>query len=112
MSVWSAYCRSYKVVGNDPLVGRKLGALLHEAGVQLKRATWLFFGASAGENEFALYVDNLAEILEGAKEHMLANGLIGESEFELGVASLRTWKQRPDAVFWYARAWAEGVKGG
>jgi SAM-dependent methyltransferase len=111
MTVWNAYCKSYTVAGNDPLIGRKLGAILHEAGAYITKATWLFFGASAGEKEFGLYVDNLAGILEGARIFMVGKGLIAGSDFEKGVNSLRQWKNRPDAVFWYARAWAEGRRG-
>ena len=110
MAVWKAYCNSYTVVGNDPLIGRKLGSLLHHSGAHIRRATWLFFGASAGESEFVLYVDNLAVILEGARGLMVRNRLIKDSEFEKGLTSLRQWRSRPDAVFWYARAWVEGER--
>ena len=108
LAVWQAYCESYTIAGNDPSIGRKLGALMHQAGARLHRATWLFFGASAGEKEFILYVDNLAGILEGARAQMMEHGLINEPEFRRGLASLRAWRERPDAVFWYARAWGEG----
>jgi len=108
-AVWDAYCKSYTAIGNDPLIGKKLGSYLHNAGARLNRATWIFFGASAGEQEFPLYVDNLVGILEGARDHMIHARLITDEMFARGVDSLRSWKSRPDAVFWYARAWAEGA---
>ncbi len=111
-AVWDAYCRSYTARGNDPLIGRKLGSLLHRAGATLIRSTWIYFGACAGEKEFPLYVDNLSSILEGARTHMVQSKLATDEMIARGVASLRLWKNRPDAVFWYARAWVEGRKEG
>ncbi len=108
--VWDSYCKSYTANGNDPQIGRKLGSLMYNAGARVSRATWIFFGASAGEQEFPLYVDNLVSILEGARGHMVQARLITDKVFARGVASLRQWKSRPEAVFWYARAWAEAKR--
>jgi SAM-dependent methyltransferase len=41
--VWQAYQRSYHRHGNDPIVGRRLVQLLHQAGAQPRRNTWIFF---------------------------------------------------------------------
>ncbi|MDH4069476.1 MAG: methyltransferase domain-containing protein [Ignavibacteria bacterium] len=106
--LWRAYCSSQLALGNDPWIGRKLTALLHAAGAAPSRATWVFFGASAGEPTFPVYVDNLIGLLRGARAHIVDQGLIDEGLFEGGLQSLVEWKKRPEATFWYARAWAEG----
>lgn len=110
-AVWRAYMRSYDRAGNDPVVGRRLVQLLHDAGAQPQRNTWLFFGACAGHADFELYVENLAIILEQAESAIVAMG-VGKAEVAAATAALRVWKRRPDAAFWFAMSWAEGVRPG
>jgi SAM-dependent methyltransferase len=107
-AVWRAYMRTYDRSGNDPIVGRRLPTLLYAAGARLVRCTWVFFGACAGEALFPLYVDNLAQILLGARAAIAGAGV--EPASVLAAArELDAFKVRPDAAFWYGVAWAEGV---
>ncbi len=108
--IWRAYVRSYDRLGNDPYVGRRLVELLHEAGAKPVRNTWIFFGSCAGNATFDALVTNLIEILKGARETILAQSLLDREVFDQGMASLRAWAGRPDAAFWYAISWAEGVR--
>jgi ubiquinone/menaquinone biosynthesis C-methylase UbiE len=108
--IWHAYVRTYDRLGNDPFVGRRLVALLHEAGAQPVRNTWVFFGSCAGHPAFTGYVVNLVKILNGARETILAQQLLDRELFDQGLAALQAWGRRPDAAFWYAIAWAEGVR--
>lgn len=108
--IWHAYVRTYDRLGNDPFVGRRLVALLHEAGARPVRNTWLFFGSCAGHPAFEGYVTNLVEILQGARETILAQGWYDRELYDQGLAALRAWGRRLDAAFWYAIAWAEGVR--
>jgi len=109
-AAWDAYCRSFSTLGNDPAIGRKLPALIALAGGRPVRATWIFFGACAGQPEFTLYADNMMGLLDGARSHILQAGLIDEARFDNGISSLAEWKKKPDATIWYARAWAEGAR--
>jgi ubiquinone/menaquinone biosynthesis C-methylase UbiE len=111
-ALWNAYMRVYERLGYDPIVGRRLVELLHQAGAAPARNTWIFFGSCAGGADFEAYVENLIGILEGAKEKMLNFGLLDARVFERSVAGLRDWKHRPDAALWFATAWAEGVRPG
>jgi SAM-dependent methyltransferase len=109
--LWAAYLRTYDRLGTDPYVGHRLVALLAAAGAKPARNTWLFFGACAGQRELlAAYVDNLALILEGVREPILRMGEFDTAAFDDCLASLRQWAGRSDAAYWYAIAWAEGVK--
>jgi ubiquinone/menaquinone biosynthesis C-methylase UbiE len=110
MEVWRAYIRSYEHAGNDPSVGRRLVALLHEAGAIPRRCDWIFFGGCAGEERFPLLVENLARILEGAAETIAATGLVSARQVRAAVARFRAWARRPDAALWFAVGWVEGVK--
>jgi SAM-dependent methyltransferase len=108
--LWSAYMESFTRVGNDPLTGRRLVEFLHAAGARPRRNTWLFFGSCAGAPDFTLLTDNLAGVLEGAAPALVRLGLYPEDRFMQAMTSLREWTSRPDAAFWYARAWAAGVR--
>lgn len=110
MSLWNAYLRTYDRLGNDPYIGRRLVALLHEAGACPVRNTWLFFGGCAGNPRFEVVVRNLRGILVGAREEILRQELFPEVYFDRTLATYDEWAQRPDAAFWFALCWAEGVR--
>jgi len=109
-AVWRAYIRTYDRLGNDPAVGRRLVSLLHDAGAEPRRNRWLFFGGCSGDGRLELFVRNLAGLLEGAQDTMIGAGLIDRACFDQTLESLRAWGTRPDAAFWFARCWAEGVR--
>lgn len=108
--LWQAYMRTYDRLGNDPIVGRRLVSLLHEAGAKPARCTWLFFGACAGEPTFPAFVENLHSILASARDTIVRAGLLGGREADEALAQTRAVGQRPDAAFWYAVAYAEGIR--
>ena len=107
--VWQAYQRSYDRHGNDPIVGRRLVQLLHQAGALPRRNTWVFFGSCAGHPDFDAFAVNLAGVIEGALEPIEATGLPRET-VRAALDALDEWRRRPDAAIWFAMAWAEGVR--
>ena len=109
-ALWRAYIRTYERNGNDPYVGRKLVALLDAAGATPARNDWLYFGGCAGDGRLDLFVRNLGGLLEGARDEILATGELDRARVDTALAALRTWGERPDAAFWFARCWAEGVR--
>lgn len=108
--LWRAYYRVYDRLGNDPQVGRRLVSLLHEAGADPRRNTWIFFGSCSGEPRFRQFVENLIGVIDSARAAILAHAFFDETYFDETIASFRAWSQRPDAAIWYALSWAEGVK--
>ena len=110
--LWRAYIRSFDRLGNDPAIGRRLVSLLYEAGARPRRNTWIFFGSCSGSPDFKAYVDNLAGVVGGAREAIVEGGLLPARTFDEAVAALGPWKRRPDAAFWFAMAWAEGIRPG
>jgi SAM-dependent methyltransferase len=109
--LWSAYLRTYDRLGNDPFVGRRLVSLLVEAGALPRRNTFLFFGACAGQPELlAAYVDNLVRIMQGARDPILRLGEFEPAGFDHVLQAVGDWGRRPDAAYWYAISWAEGVR--
>lgn len=110
MAAWVAYQESYRRNGCDPLIGRKLPRLLHEAGALPSRATWIFFGACAGDPAFPSVVANLHGVLAGARGAILQTGAIEAAAFDRSLDALLAWESVPGASFGLAIAWAEGRK--
>jgi SAM-dependent methyltransferase len=109
-AMWASYMRTYDLAGNDPLVGRKLVSLIQQAGANPKRNHVLAFGGCAGEARFVPLVENIARILVGAREAMMAAGAPRGDAFDAALGELDAWGKRPDAAIWFGRCWAEGVK--
>jgi ubiquinone/menaquinone biosynthesis C-methylase UbiE len=109
-SLWNAYTQTYQLLGNDPYVGHRLVSLLHEAGAQPVRNTWIFFGGCAGDPMLQPRIDNLIGILESAADSMISARFIDEASFKNGIDHLSQWAQRPDAAMWFAISWAEGKR--
>jgi ubiquinone/menaquinone biosynthesis C-methylase UbiE len=109
-AVWRAYIRTYDRNHNDPIVGRRLVQLLHEAGARPRRNTWIFFGACAGQDAFPALVENMATILEGARGAIVGPPLVAPDLFDGALRALRAWGRRPDAAIWFSICWAEGAR--
>lgn len=110
MAAWNAYIEAYRAAGNDPLIGRRLVSLLHEAGARPTRNTYVFFGACFGHPDFEPLVGNLAHILEGARGAIVQGGHLDAPGVDRAVESFEAWGRRPDAALWYPIFWAEGTK--
>lgn len=111
-TMWRAYIQTYVRLGADPYIGKKLVVLLHEAGAAPTRNNWIFFGGCAGSPNFAGLVENMARVMEGAREAILATGMLDTATFEAAVQALRAWSRRPDAGFWFGMGVAEGIRRG
>ena len=108
--VWRAYTRTYDRLGNDPYIGRRLVELLANAGLAPRRIAMPLFGACAGEPAFPGLVTNIAVILDGAREAILATGGATAEGFDAAQAALRDWGRRRDGAIWYTIYMAEAVK--
>jgi SAM-dependent methyltransferase len=112
MAVWRAFVETYRALGNDPVVGRRLAALLHGAGARPRRATFVFFGACAGDPAWPGFVANFAANLAGARDAIAATRLVSASDVDRAVEAIAAFGRRPDATLWYAMPWVEGVRPG
>jgi len=108
--LWRAYIRSYEHNRTDPIVGRGLVALLHQAGASPRRNTFIFFGGCAGMPHFDVLALNLLGVITTARPLIVENGLLDERSFDEAVTVFQTWSTRPDAAIWYAMNWAEGTR--
>ncbi len=110
MPVWRAYMETYRRAGNDPDIGRKLPALLHGAGLRPVRATWVFFGACAGDEQYSPLLLNMAAILRGAARTIAATGQASETDVERAAGAIEAMVDRPDGALWHAISLAMGVR--
>jgi SAM-dependent methyltransferase len=108
--LWNAYIRTYDRIGNDPYVGRRLVALLHQAGANPKRNNWIFFGGCAGMDIFDVLTANMAGVVRSARETIIAMSLFDADGFDRVMREYDAWARRPDAAIWFAVAWAEGAR--
>ncbi|NJN43106.1 MAG: methyltransferase domain-containing protein [Flammeovirgaceae bacterium] len=87
--LWNAYMRSYDCLGNDPFIGRRLVALLHEAGLRSIRNDLIFFGDCAGSPTFTSYVENLIGVIRTAYPTMIEHNLITAEAFKESIGQLK-----------------------
>lgn len=108
--VWQVYWESYRDRGHDPLVGRRLPELLHQAGARPRRITTVFYGDMQGGRLFEAVVDNLIGVLSGAARTLDSAGALPRSEMDAALTSLDGWRRRPAACVWYSLPLAEGIR--
>lgn len=109
-TLWEAYIRSYDRAGNDPFIGRRLVALLHDAGLRPNGNTFLFFGSCAGDPLFDTFAENCIRVLHSAEALILSEELCDRAGWATGLAAYAAWRTRPDAAAWYPVCWAEGLR--
>lgn len=107
--LWAVYCQVYEQLGNDPFIGRNLTTLLKQAGFEKLTIDFVLFGATADEDDFVYYANNLIGILEGAKVEMSALYPVDE-DLDSDLEDIRTWSGLADATLWYAANWVEGYQ--
>ncbi|WP_245497725.1 methyltransferase domain-containing protein [Rhizobium ruizarguesonis] len=108
-SVWNAYQRTYDRHCNDPIVGRRLVQLLHQADLRPRRNTLVFFGGCAGDPDFEDVVRNIASIVDEAIDDIVATGLSRDA-VTAGLDTLIAWSKAPDSAVWFGMSWAEGIR--
>jgi SAM-dependent methyltransferase len=107
---WERYWQSYSRLGCDPIVGRRLPALLHAAGAPAFRVTTVFYGACAGTPLFEPVVENLRGVMSGAAEGLAEAGVLSREEMGAALHALDAWRREPTASVWYSLPYAEGRK--
>jgi SAM-dependent methyltransferase len=110
-AAWEAFQRCYDRNGNDPFIGRRLPEILHQAGLSPRRATWIFFGACAGEPAFGGFVRNLQGNIASARDAIIETGALDAAMVDRALDEIGDLTARTGAAIWYAMCWAEGVKG-
>ncbi len=103
------YQRTYGRHGNDPVVGRRLVQLLHQAGLHPHRNTLVFFGGCVGDPDFEDAVRNIASIVDEAIDDIAAAGLARDA-VTAALDALSDWSKAPDSTVWFGVSWTEGIR--
>ena len=99
---WKVYWQSYRAIGHDPLIGRKLVELVQDAGAKVRTVDSLFYGAVAGQPLFDAVVDNLLGVISSARELLEERQLLTADGLEQAFQAAGSWRSLPSATVWYS----------
>ena len=108
--LWRALVHSASDRDRDPFVGRKLGSMMHLAGLENPRIGCLFGGGNAGSDGWRFVTENIVDILRAGRASILQSTAITGELFDEVIESLEHWTNRPEASLWYPICWAEGTR--
>jgi len=108
--LWNAYVAQYEELGMDPYIGRRMVSLLHAAGAQPQETSMVFYGGCSNDPGFGPVVENLARVMESAKERVVAAGSFTAERFDETIRELERWAEGPDRALWYGLPLAIGVR--
>jgi ubiquinone/menaquinone biosynthesis C-methylase UbiE len=95
--VWRAFERLQKMMGGDPLIGRRLHRLFRRAGfshIELSIQPELHWYGSPG---FAGWIENLVGNIEGARSGLVDAGEVTQRDIDAAVGELRALLEDRDA---------------
>jgi ubiquinone/menaquinone biosynthesis C-methylase UbiE len=109
-SVWAAFAKVQDQLGGDPLIGRRLHRLLHEAGfhgIELSVQPEVHWHGSPG---WVPWVANIIGNVESARAALIGRGLCSGDEIDSAVDELRSLIGRPDGSSLWIWSRARGIK--
>ena len=107
-SVWEKFAALQSKLGGDALIGKKLLALLRQAGFQNIRLSFAPEIHPADSDTFLPWVENMIHNVTGATALLVRDRLATQREIDEAVAEVRAFEKRPDACayFYWNRACA------
>lgn len=108
--MWKIYWESYRALGFDPLIGRRLPELLVKAGAEIIEVNSLFYGATAGQPIFEAVVDNLLGVIGGTMDRLIQAAVASQLEFDQMLLEVADWRRQPAATVWYSLPYCVGVR--
>lgn len=100
-ALWRKFAALQQSLGGDALVGKKLFALLQQAGfeqIELSLAPEVHSTTSAGLRP---WLENLIGNVAGAAEAWQSSGLASRAELDAAIDELRAFAQRSDASLYF-----------
>jgi SAM-dependent methyltransferase len=100
--VWGRFLELQRRLGGDGEIGRRLHALLRQAGFreialdQQPEVHW------AGQPTFRAWLDNAIGNVESGRAALVERGLGAREEIDAAVRELEAFKRDPDAAWWFA----------
>jgi len=108
-SVWEKFVALQSKLGGDALIGKKLFALLRQAGFQNIRLSFAPEIHPADSDTFLPWVENMIHNVTGAAALLVRHRLATQHEIDEAVAEVRAFEKLPNACAYFywnrARAW-------
>ncbi len=108
-AIWEKFVALQLKLGGDSLIGKKLFALLRQAGFQHIRLSFAPEIHPADSDTFLPWVENMIHNVTGAAALLVRHRLATQREIDEAVAEVRAFEMRPDACGYFywnrARAW-------
>jgi len=107
-AVWEKFAALQSKLGGDALIGKKLFALLRQAGFQNIRLSFAPEIHPADSETFLPWVENMIHNVTGAAELLVRHRLARQREIDEAVEEVRVFEKLPDACayFYWNRACA------
>jgi len=107
-AVWRKFAELQARLGGDALIGKKLFALLRQAGFQNVTLSIAPELHAAGSATFVPWIENLIQNVRGAAANLDAHNLANASQVEEALAELKAFEDLPHACahFYWNRATA------
>ncbi len=111
MEYFRKFCELQKRMGGDPIVGMKLGNLLHDAGYGeiMTRNLNRHYDKRNIEDKIKMF-DYWKSLLLSAKDNLLAEKMIDENFVKQTFEEIDLIKEIEDSIFYYCPIQAEAVK--
>jgi ubiquinone/menaquinone biosynthesis C-methylase UbiE len=109
LKVWDAMIEAQKMLGHDPLIGRRVYPLLKQAGFNVKDVSprWVYTDSSNAELMDGVVNRIIVPMVESAKAGILRSERLDKSMWDKGIADLGKSGLPPDGTFFYT--WFKGV---
>lgn len=105
-SVWRKFVALQERLGGDALIGKKLFALMKQAGFRDITLSLAPEVHQAGQEGFRVWIENLIGNVAGAADRLMEFGFASRLEIEEALSGLRRFGDRGDAsaIFYWNRA--------
>ena len=109
LKVWNAMIEAQKVLGHDPLIGRRVFPLLKQAGFNVKDVSPRLVYTDSSKPDLMDGVVNriIVPMVESAKTHILASNWVDQTTWDKGIEDLGKSGMPPEGTFFYT--WFKGV---
>ncbi len=109
LKVWDTMIRAQKILGHDPLIGRRVFPLLKQAGFSVKDVSPRLVYADSSKPDLMDGIVNriIVPMVESAKTQILESNWIDQTTWDKGIEDLGKSGLPPEGTFFYT--WFKGV---
>jgi len=109
LKLWDAMIDAQKMIGHDPLIGRRVFPLFKQAGFNVKNVSprWVYTDSSNADLMDGVVNRIIVPMVESAKARILRSEMVDKSTWDKGIEDLGKSGMPPEGTFFYT--WFKGV---